>query len=245
MVRFASNSASKVRKKIERRVADFFNRDVLAERRVIFVPLEDIAEVADARSCEGLDWTCRDRVDANVLLAKIFCKVTNRSFERCLCNAHDVVVRHHALCTIVGESEAGTTVGHELFSAVHNGGEGIDRDVHGHCKVFAARIDITAAQFVLVREANGVNDEVQLAPLLFEFGEQRIDAIHIANITRKHSVAAELSGERLNSFQECITLIRERKFRSIVCKCFGDTPSNGFVICKTHNQAALSLHQIR
>jgi hypothetical protein len=52
---FTRHRTGQVRKEIEAHIAHFLNGDSTAQRRVIFIPLEDIAEVTDARSGERLD----------------------------------------------------------------------------------------------------------------------------------------------------------------------------------------------
>ena len=46
-------------------------RDVAPQRRIIFIPSEDIAQVADAGGGKRLDRSRRDGVDADVLDAEI------------------------------------------------------------------------------------------------------------------------------------------------------------------------------
>ena len=64
---FAGDAARQVGEEIERGLADLFERHIAAQRRVIFVPLQDVAEVADAGGGERLDRAGRDGVDADVL----------------------------------------------------------------------------------------------------------------------------------------------------------------------------------
>src|SRR5271154_3329719 len=52
-------------------LADFVDRHRTAQRRVIFVPLEDVAEVADAGRGKRLDRPGRNRINADVLLAEV------------------------------------------------------------------------------------------------------------------------------------------------------------------------------
>ena len=55
---FARYRAAKTGQEIEGGITDFFNCDSALERRIVFVPLQNVAEVADARSGQCLDGTC-------------------------------------------------------------------------------------------------------------------------------------------------------------------------------------------
>src|SRR3546814_21167811 len=59
MVGFAGDAASEIAQQIERRAADVVDRDVAAQRGVMFIPLEDQAEVADSARDKRLDWSAR------------------------------------------------------------------------------------------------------------------------------------------------------------------------------------------
>src|SRR3546814_5537006 len=69
MVGFAGDAASEIAQQIERRAADVVDRDVAAQRGVMFIPLEDQAEVADSARGKRLDRSRRDRVHTHALRA--------------------------------------------------------------------------------------------------------------------------------------------------------------------------------
>src|SRR5713101_7754076 len=71
VMNLARHAAREVAEEIDRSVADLLNRDAAAQRRVVLVPFEDVAEVTDARRRQRLDRAGGDGIDANVLLAQI------------------------------------------------------------------------------------------------------------------------------------------------------------------------------
>src|SRR5688500_18148530 len=71
VVDLARHATGQVGQQIERRAADVLDRHVAAQRRIIFVPLHDVAEVAYAARGESLDRAGGDRVDANALGAQV------------------------------------------------------------------------------------------------------------------------------------------------------------------------------
>ena len=66
----AGHPARHVGEEINAGLADVFQRHIAPQRGVEFVPAQDIAEVADAGGGQRLDRTRRQRVDADVVLAR-------------------------------------------------------------------------------------------------------------------------------------------------------------------------------
>src|ERR1043166_4715500 len=63
VVNLAGHAAREMREKIYRGVADLLDRHGAPQRRVVLVPFEDVAEVADPRRRQRLDRTGGNRVD--------------------------------------------------------------------------------------------------------------------------------------------------------------------------------------
>ena len=68
MQNLAGHAASEVGEKIERTGADILDGNAAPERRVVFVPLEDIAEVGDALRGERLERPGSDSDDSDITL---------------------------------------------------------------------------------------------------------------------------------------------------------------------------------
>src|SRR5262249_22294325 len=71
VINLARHAAREIAEEIHRGVTDFFDRDAAPEWRVVLVPFEDVAEVADPRRRQRLYRTGGDGVDPDVLLAHI------------------------------------------------------------------------------------------------------------------------------------------------------------------------------
>src|SRR5690348_8284600 len=97
VVGLAGDAGGKVGKEVDAGSADLLDRDVALQRCVVLVPLQYVAEVADAARRERLDGARRNRVDTDVAAAEIDREITYRRFERGLGDAHHVVVGHHPL----------------------------------------------------------------------------------------------------------------------------------------------------
>ncbi len=140
-------------------------------------------------------------------------QITNHCFEGCLGNTHDIVIRDRAGGTAIGQRQDRTTVLHELFCALRHFREGVGGNHHCTAEIFArGDVCIAALQFGLIGEADGVNDEVELSPLLLDFSENGIDRCDIFNIARQDEIRTNLFGQRLHALAECITLIGECEF---------------------------------
>src|SRR5215468_11967454 len=90
VVHLAAHTRGEVAQQIKRGAADILDGDVALQGRVVLVPLENVAEIADAGSGERLDRPGRDRVHPNVLAAKIDCEVAHACLERRLGDPHHV-----------------------------------------------------------------------------------------------------------------------------------------------------------
>src|SRR6516164_96607 len=94
MVDLTGDPAREIGQQINRGISNFLDRYAAPKRRIVLVPFEDVAEVADAGGGERLDWSSRYRVDPNVSGAEIGRQITHGCFQAGLGDAHDVVVRH-------------------------------------------------------------------------------------------------------------------------------------------------------
>jgi len=180
---------------------------------------------------------------ADGILAQILGQIFDRGFECGLGDAHDVVMWHDLLGAVVGEGEHGAALGHHFFGALCDGGERVDRDVHGHHEVFAAGIDVTAAQFGLVGKADGVDDEIHLSPTLLKIAEQRINRGGVADVAGQDDIGAQLFGQGADALFQRLALVGKGQIGPGVGQCLGDSPCDRFIVGEAHDQPALSRHQ--
>ena len=141
--------------------------------------------IADAGTGERADWPCRNGVHANVLRSKISGKIAYAGFQSSLGDTHDIIVRHDTCGTAEGQRQQRTAVPHHFRSALRHFGEGEGRNHHGAAEIVARRVRIASLQFVLVREGDAMNEEVELAPLRLQLVKCGIDAGNVFDVARQ------------------------------------------------------------
>src|SRR5690606_11990199 len=123
VMNLAGDAARQVAQEIEAGAADVVDRDVALERRIVLVPFQNVAEIADPGGGERLDRPGRYGVDADLLAAEVDGEIAHRRLERRLGHAHDVVVRHDPLGAVIGEGEEAAAVRHHRRRAPRYIGE--------------------------------------------------------------------------------------------------------------------------
>ena len=243
MVDFARHARRQVADQIQPGAADILDRHIAAQRRIKFVPLEDVAEIADAACCQRLDRAGGDRVDAHLLWTKVHRQIFDAGFQRRFGDAHDIVMRDDLFGAIIAQRQQRAAVGHHRQGALGDGGEAVDADVHGQQEIIQRRIDIAAAQFVLVRKTDGVDEKVDCPPIGLERFEHRVDAGHFRDVAFVQPRDAKRFCQRPNAFFQCFSLIGKGDFTALRGDCFRDAPGEAAVIGDAHDQAALATHQ--
>ena len=116
-------------------------------------------------------------------------------------------MRHDLFGAVIGEGQKAAAFGHHGGGALADGGEGIDRDVHRHGEPGARGVNITTAQFVLVGKADGVNQEINLAPFGRQFVKERIDAVVACDIAFDKGIHPNGCGQRFDPLLQRFALI--------------------------------------
>ena len=150
MVGFPRHARGEIGQQVQACPADILDGRVALQRRVQFIPLQDVAEVTNARGSKRLDRPGRDRVDADIVTAKINREILDRRLQRGLGHAHDVVMWDHLFRAIIAQRQHGAAIGHHRCGALGNGGEAVDGDVHRHQEVVERGVAIAAPQLILV-----------------------------------------------------------------------------------------------
>jgi hypothetical protein len=130
-----------------------------------------------------------------------------------------------------------------ISRALGHGDQRIGRNVHRHQEVIQRRVVIATAQLSLVRKADGMDDEVDRVPALFQSVEGRIQRVHVGHVAIDQQVAAELLGQRAHTLFEGLALEGEGQLGTLFVQLLGDAPSQRLVIGQPHDQATLALHQ--
>jgi len=224
VVNLASDPAGEVGEKVEAGAADVFNGDVAAERRIIFVPLHDVAEVADAARGEGLDRARGDGVDADALGTKVHRQIFDAGFKPGLGDAHHIIVRDHFFGAVIGQRQDRSARLHHRLGPLGDGDEAVDRDVHGHQEIVERRIDEFAAKLVLVGKADRVDDEIERVPLRLELRKGLVERFRAADVAVDEQARAELFGKRTNALFQSLALIGEGELSTFVRERLCNTP---------------------
>jgi hypothetical protein len=66
-------------------------------------------------------------------------------------------------------------------------------------------------QLVLVGKGDGVDEEVDLAPQIFDLGEDGVERLGLGDVAMADDMGAELGGERLDALPEGLALIGEAR----------------------------------
>ena len=243
MVAFAGHARGQVGQQVQARAAHVVQGDVALERAVVLVPLEDIAEIADARGGQGLHRAGRQRVDADVLLAQVHRQIAHAGLQRRLGHAHDVVMRHHALGAVIGQRQQRAAVGHHVGGTARHRGEREHRDVHGVLEILERGVGIAAAKLILVGIADGVDHEVQLAPLLLQRVEHRVDGGFVTHVARQHDGRAGFLRQRTHALLQRLTQIGEGQLGPLGAARLGDAPGDGAVVGDAHDETLFAGHQ--
>ena len=144
---------------------------------------------------------------------------------------------------VIGECDERAAIGHQRFGTAAERRERITGDREARREVFKRRVDIAPVELVLVGIGNGVNEEVELAPLLRQPLEDGVHAGRIGDVARHDEVRPDRFGQRHDTLQQRLALIGESKLRALVGAGLGDAPGDRPVVGDTHDEAALARHQ--
>ena len=171
--------------------------------------LQQLAEVTDARGGQCFDRTGRDGVHTNILRAQRNGHITRRGFQAGLGHAHQVVVRHHALGTQVGECKQRRVVTLQQHRAGGFGQRGvaIGGYVMRNARGFAGNaIEEVAFQGFGRGESDRMDQTIQAFPFLAQCHEQVVDIGIDAHIAGENQFAAEFIGKLGDAFLKTLVL---------------------------------------
>src|SRR5262249_38472422 len=224
---------------------DFLDRHAAPQRRVVLVPFEDVAEVADPRRRQRLDRTRGDGVDTDVLLAQVGGEIANGRLERRFGDPHHVVMRHPFLGAVIGEREQCAAARHQLLRALGERGERVAAHQHRLGKIVRRRIQVTAAKLIFVEEGDGVHEKIERAPFRFDRRESRADSVRFGHVAVADHRPADLLRQRFDPFLQRLALMSEGELGALPMASLCDTPGERAVIGDTQDQAALAAQETR
>ena len=121
-------------------------------------------------------------------------------------------MRNDFFSTVVAECEERAAIWHHRARPLCNGDKAVNADVHRHLEVFKASINIAAAQLILIRKANRVDNEINRGPARGQCLKGTVERGHIAHITVDQEITAQLFSKWAHPLAKCIALIAERQF---------------------------------
>ena len=87
-----------------------------------------------------------------------------------------------------------------------------------------------------------MNHKVQSAPGFFDFTEDSVETCGICHIAWQHKAGANPLREWNNALLQCVTLVGECDFGTLIVASLANAPCNRAVVCDAHNEAALAGH---
>ena len=96
------------------------------------------------------------------------------------------------------------------------------------------------AQFVLVGKADGMDEEVDRAPLLLQFRKGGVNAVEIFYIAIDEDLRAHTFRQWCQALSEGFALIGEGQFRPLAVAAFGHAIGNGAVADQTGDENFLA-----
>src|ERR1035437_32054 len=237
---FSGDGAGEVAGQKQGRAADFQLVHIAAERGAVGMGLEHVAEIADAARGESLDRAGGNGVDANVPGAEVPGEIADRGFESGLGHGHDVVVGDDLFGGIEAERKDAAALGHERRGGASDGNERIDADVMGDAESLAAGVNELAAQLRGRRKGHGVDEDIQLAVLIFEGGEEGFNLLVVGNVTLEAAGAGQLVDEALRLELHAVILIADDRSCSGLMQFLRVTPGNGTLVGQPEDYSRLT-----
>ena len=241
---FAGARCADARQKIKRGAGDAFHARVFFQQRPVATRGHQLAAAGDAGHGEGFHWPCGNRVDADAFGPEIARDVAHRGFERRLRDAHDIVVRHDSFRSERGEGDHRAAVRHHMARPPGGVDERERRHVHSVPEILARGVfDEGAFEGLLVGEGDGVDEKVDLAPLVLDFAEGPFHVVVAHHVSLNEELDADGFGELAHPAFHGAD-IGEAKLRALGVQLLGDAPGDGDLVGDAHDEAALALHQI-
>jgi hypothetical protein len=106
-----------------------------------------------------------------------------------------------------------------------------------------SRVGVAAFQLVAVGEADAMDDEIEIAPLLGERGENRIQRRDVLDVAGQRKLRAETLGERQDALAQGVALVGEGELGPLSGDRLGDAPGDRMIVRDAHHEAALAVHQ--
>ena len=123
-------------------------------------------------------------------------------------------------------------------------GQRIAGDRHRLGEVLLGRVHVAAAELILVREGDGVDEKVDAAPFFLDRREHRIQRGGIGDVAGQNEFRPGVRSQRIDPLFQRIALIGKCDFGALADDGLGDAPSDRAIVGDTKNDATLARHEI-
>src|SRR5215469_143366 len=119
----------------------------------------------------------------------------------------------------------------------------ISAHVHGEMKALPVRMNVGIREVFFVREGDGVNQNIQCAPFLFQSREDFFDLFIFRYVTGKNNLGTDAFGQWSNPFLQNFSGIRKGQLSAFGMKRFRDRPGDAPVVRNSENHRLLSIQK--
>ena len=123
------------------------------------------------------------------------------------------------------------------------GGKRKGRNFQCQLEAVARGIQKAAVEILTVGKGYGVDQDVQVAPVVFDQGGSVGDLAVVAHVTLEGKFTAQVLTEGLHPFFNGLAHIVEGQARALFLKGGGDAVGDASVVGKAHDQGFFSLQQ--
>ena len=141
---------------------------------------------------------------------------------------------------VEAEGHDAAALGHERGGGAGDGDEGVDADVHGDAEAFAGGVEEVAAELVGGGEGDGVDEDVDLAVLLLDGGEEGVDFVVVGDVALEAGCAGELGDEALGLELHALVLVADGQGCAGLVEFLGDAPGDGTLVGQPEDHGRLT-----
>ena len=111
----------------------------------------------------------------------------------------------------------------------------------GDAETFAAdRLQVVAFQFGARREGHGVDDDIQVVPVVVQVVEYGIDFLIVGDIAGYGNFRPAFAGHLFDPVAQLVILVGESQFGTFALHGLGDAPGDGTVAGESDDECAFA-----
>lgn len=173
---------------------------------------------------------------SNVSRPELVCEITARGFQRRLHRSHDIVVRDHFIGAIVAHREHGAAVAHQRRRKLGHANEGVAGHIHRLGEPACRAVEQPALQVLLRGESDGVDQNVEPAPLAPDGVKHCLQLTGRAHVQCSGYRRIQLSREGLDKLARLFVQPRNGDVRAGRAECLGAAIGDRLVVSHADDQ---------